>query len=610
MRLRTGPRLFLSYLLLIAVLVAALSVVANLVLREHLTVGVERDLGRELALGRALYETSPPLPPDSLADLLGSLSGRRVTLIARDGTVLGDSEVRAADLAALENHADRPEVRQALTGRVGRDVRLSTSLGEEHVYLAASAASGEIIRFSVPLDEVRAAVDRVQRGIFAVGLAAVLLAGLFSFGFSFAVTRPLRRMSEVARGMAGGDLSPRLKSYRDDELGELAHALNTLASELQRRLGELERERAETQALIDSMAEGVLALGPDGTVRRANPAAQRIFSLEEPRGLPPEAIARRPEYLRLVERVLGGEVVPPTELTNDGRNLLATAHPLPDGGAALVFLDVSELRRLESVRRDFVANASHELKTPLTAIRGYSETLQDDDLPPELRRRFAEVVRINADRLQRIVDDLLDLSRIESGGWRVEPEIIAVEDAVIEAWSSCQREAEEKGLHFSIHLVPGCHFVFADPSALRQIFANLLSNALRYTPADGSIEVRAGCAEGESRAGFSLPFPTPAAAPETRVAEQESRGDDAGWIHVEVRDTGSGIPAVHLPRIFERFYRADPARSRIEGGTGLGLAIVRHLVEGHGGRIDAESQIGRGTTIRFTLPAVPSSVAG
>jgi len=371
-----------------------------------------------------------------------------------------------------------------------------------------------------------------------------------------------------------------------DELGELAYVLDSLAGELQRRLGQLEGERAEMQTLIDAMSEGVLALGPEGSVRRANPAARRIFGLrDDPYGLSPQEVARRPAFLRLVERALAGEQVTPTELAYGSQQLLATAQPLVSGGAVLVFLDVSELRRLEGARRDFVANASHELKTPLTAIRGYSETLLDDDLPPNLRRQFAETVKANADRLQRIVDDLLDLSRIESGSWRAEPETVAVVEAVEDAWSAFEAAAVVKRVELRVEVSPACDHVQADPSALRQILTNLFHNALRHTPSGGAITVTTHCCVTSGRDGPASSVP------------------GTGWVQVEVRDTGCGIPAAHLPRIFERFYRVDASRSRAEGGTGLGLAIVRHLVESHGGQVEAESELGQGTTIRFTLPA-------
>ncbi|HEX8275877.1 MAG TPA: ATP-binding protein [Longimicrobiaceae bacterium] len=579
-RARADLRLFLSYLALIGVTVVALTIGVGFTLRRHLVDMVADDLRRELMLAIALHAQGAGMPPDALADRLGALGGRRVTLLSRAGRVVGDSDVPASQVPMLEDHSGRPEVRAALRGRLGRSVRMSSSVGSELLYLAAPGARGEVVRLAVTLDDVQAAVARVQRGILAGGLMAMVLAGALSLAVSVAVTRPLREAAAVARALARGDLSRRVHARHGDELGELGQVLDTLADELQRRMGQLEGERAEMLALVDAMAEGVLALGSDGRVRRANLAARRIFGLAgDPAGLAPHEVARRPAFTRLVERARAGEPVSATELAFDGHHLLATAQPLATGGAVLVFLDVSALRRLEDVRRDFVANASHELKTPLTAIRGYSETLLDENLPPELRRRFAEVVRENAERLQRIVDDLLDLSRIESGGWRAEPEEVAVAEAAEEGWAVLEEAAAEKGVEFGMEVEPGCELVRADPSALRQVFTNLLHNALRHTPGGGAVTVRAAC------------------APET------PNRPPGRWVRLEVADTGCGIPAAHLPRIFERFYRVDNARARAVGGTGLGLAIVKHLVESHGGTVEAESELGRGTTIRFTLPA-------
>lgn len=595
MRLRADQKLFLSYLAVIATVVVALTVGVGNTLNDHLVRLVSEDMRRELRLTVALAATRPGLEADSAADWLSAVSLRRVTLIAPDGRVLGESEMDGAALAAMENHGTRPEVRAALAGGVGEHVRLSSSVGVEQLYVAAPAPGGQVLRLAVPLREVNAAVRRARNAIFGVGVVALCLTGLLSLGFSIAVTQPLRQLVGVARAMARGDLSRRARGRHRDELGDLADALDTLASELQRRLGQLEGERAETQVLFDSMAEAVIAVGPDGAVRRANHAARRIFALPaDPRGLPPEAVARRSGFLELVRAVLAGSPVAPTEISDADRHLLGTAQPLPGGGAVIVFLDVSALRRLEDVRRDFVANASHELKTPLTAIRGFSETLLDDDLPPTLRRQFAQTVNDNADRLQRIVDDLLDLSRIESGGYRVHPEILSVADTALDAWAPLEVRAAEKGVRLTAHVPPECEFVLADSSVLRQVFTNLFTNALRYVAPGGSVQVSARCVDGPA---------LPNAAGAAGAPADPTGRPDAAWIAIAVRDDGSGIPAAHLPRIFERFYRGDAARARAEGGTGLGLAIVRHLVERHGGTIEAESQLGRGTTIRFTLPA-------
>ncbi|HEX6070209.1 MAG TPA: ATP-binding protein [Longimicrobiaceae bacterium] len=578
MSLRADQRLFLSYIALIVGLVATLTVGADMLLRRSLVQMVEDDLRRELALAVELHRASGGAGADSVADLIGALTGRRATIVGADGRVLGESSRDGAELERLENHANRPEIRQALAGQLGSSIRGSTTVGERLLYLAAPTAAGEVVRLAVPMGEVDLPVRRLQRGIVAVGGLAVALAAILSLWFSVAVTHPLRRIQAAATAMAAGDLSIRLRDRRRDEFGQVAGALDSLADELQRRLGELEEEQTRTRVLIDAMAEGVIALGPDGVVQRANPAAQRMFSL--PAKLPvssPEAVSRRAEFLRIVKRALEGEAIPPTELVGDGRSLLATAQPLPDGGAVVVLLDISELRRLEGVRRDFVANASHELKTPLTAIRGYSETLLDPDLTPDRVRRFAGVVHANAERLQRIVDDLLDLSRIEKGGWVVHPEEVDVGALAYEAWTATPRPEGHKHVRFDVEIAGAAERAYCDPAALRQIFINLLGNALRYTPDGGLVRV------------IATPQAGAAGRPEVRI---------------EVSDTGTGIPSVHLPRIFERFYRVDPARSREEGGTGLGLAIVKHLVEAHGGSVEAESGVGEGTTIRFTLPAV------
>jgi two-component system phosphate regulon sensor histidine kinase PhoR len=582
MRLRADQRLFLSYLALIVGLVATLEIGAERLLRQSLVSTIEDDLRRELALASELQRSSAHLGADSIADLVGALSGRRATIVAADGVVVGESAADGVALAGIENHANRPEIIDARRAGEGSSIRTSTTVGERLLYLASRTASGDVVRLAVPLVQVDASVQRLRRRVLALGGVAVAIAIVLSLGFSVAVTQPLRRVQAAATAMAAGDLSIRLGERRTDEFGQVAHALDAMADELQRRLGELEEEQARTRVLIDTMSEGVIALGPEGTIQRANPAAQKMFSL--PARLPvirPEAVSRRPEFLNIVKRALEGETIAPTELAGEGRSLLLTAEPLPDGGAVLVVLDISELRRLEGVRRDFVANASHELKTPLTAIRGYSETLLDPDLPPELVRRFAGVVNSNAGRLQRIVDDLLDLSRIETGGWVVHPEPVDVAVLAHEAWESVSRPVEGKRIRFEIAAAADAATAYCDPAALRQIFVNLLGNAVRYTPDGGRVEV---------------------------VVEREPRTPvEAGgrWLRIEVRDTGSGIPSVHLPRIFERFYRVDPARSREEGGTGLGLAIVKHLVEAHGGSVVAESPIGGGTTVRFTLRALP-----
>ncbi|HZD06046.1 MAG TPA: ATP-binding protein, partial [Longimicrobiales bacterium] len=352
------------------------------------------------------------------------------------------------------------------------------------------------------------------------------------------------------------------------ELDELSQAFNRLADELRDRLGELARERDESQSLIDSMAEGVIALTDDARVLRINRAARELLRIPaSPRFAPAASIVRQPELRELLEE----SVVQPVqtrEVVLGARHLVVSSRMLEGGGSVTTLLDISELRRLERVRRDFVANASHELKTPLTAMRGFAETLLQDEPPEDLKREFLASIQKNTVRLQRLVDDLLDLSRLESGGWRARRGHVDVADAARGAWGEFLDRAAEKGVTFRIR---GEAVAVADERGVEQIFQNLLDNALRYTGEGGTITVDLAAA--------------------ARVVE------------VAVTDTGMGIPSRSLPRIFERFYRVDVARDREMGGTGLGLSIVRHLVSAMGGKVTAESELGVGTTIRFTLPA-------
>jgi len=319
------------------------------------------------------------------------------------------------------------------------------------------------------------------------------------------------------------------------------------------------------------MVEGVIAADGRGRIVTANPAARRLLGYGRDEALPDLAELFRVKAAReVVDAVLAGEPVQDRPLEMDGRAFLVNARPLPAGGAVLVIHDLTEMRRLEAVRRDFVANVSHELKTPLTSISGYAETLLADQPDPETARRFTGTILSNARRMQRLVDDLLDLSRIEAGRWQ--PTLSPVDVAAVarESWMALAGRADTRQVTFGVEIGPGADLVRADLDALRQILTNLLDNSLRYTPAGG------------------------------RIFCSTARRDPG--VAVTIRDTGAGISREHLPRIFERFYRGDASRSREEGGTGLGLAIVKHLVEAHGGRVTAESELGVGTTIHCWFP--------
>jgi signal transduction histidine kinase len=456
------------------------------------------------------------------------------------------------------------------------------------LYGAVPARLGDddvVLRLAAPLDDIRATLVRGLRGVVATGLLATLGALVAAYFVSRALARPLVTLSERARDLARGDFTQRVPyDTRVEELAELALAFNRLADELQARLQELGHERDEMQTLIDCMAEGVVALTDDGRILRTNRAARELLRVPEPPMFAPvDTVVRQPDLRELLEESVV-HAVQARELVLGDHHLIVSSRMLDQGGAVTTFLDVSELRRLEQVRRDFVANASHELKTPLTSIRGFAETLLDDDPPEHLKREFLNSIRVNTVRLQHLVDDLLDLSRLESGGWVAHRERVDLGALALDVWADL---AEGRGataeLAFDVQVAGGGNgevdgdgdgdgVALADDQGVEQILRNLLDNAIRSTPDGGRIEVVV------RRAG-----------PER--------------IDVEVRDTGIGIPTRALPRIFERFYRADTSRAREGGGTGLGLAIVRHLVHAMGGEVWATSELGRGTTVGFSLPA-------
>jgi two-component system phosphate regulon sensor histidine kinase PhoR len=414
----------------------------------------------------------------------------------------------------------------------------------------------------------------VHRAQAAVGWAALIALGaglLLALFAGRSIARPLTEITQAANAIAAGR-PPRFPHSGIPDVDALVSALREMHGQLNDRFEQLRRDQAEISAVIGSMVEGVVAADARGRVVTANAALRRLLGYREDEPLPELPQLFRAKAARdVVDAVMRGEAIDGREVELEGRTLLATGRPLPQGGVVLVLHDLTEVRRLEAVRRDFVANVSHELKTPLTSISGYAETLVSDKPDAATAERFLDVILGNARRMQRLVDSLLDLSRIESGSWRPTLERIDLGNLARETWAGLAARATAARVGFELDLEPGRGAVIdADADALRQVLTNLFDNALRYTPAGGKVACRLRRADGGSV--------------------------------VSVVDSGSGIPREHLTRVFERFYRADPSRSRDEGGTGLGLSIVKHLVEAHGGRVWAESELGSGTTISAFLP--------
>jgi two-component system phosphate regulon sensor histidine kinase PhoR len=517
----------------------------------------------------------------------------RVTLIAADGRVLGDSDVEPRDLDRLENHRDRPEVHEALQGRTGHDLRTSVSVSAPLLYVAVPIVEqGRIVgvvRTALPLAAVTssyAALHRVMLVGAFVALAVALGIGLF---VARRVTRPVVQMQAIARRMSEGHFDARAPVRSVDEIGALGRALNVMLARLREKIADLQQERARSDAVLEGMVEGVIAVDGHEAIIRMNERARAMLGVGSGRGeLKPFLEVVRNADLHEIFRecrsaAAGAAVRRELQLRYPvARRLQVNAVPLrlagEGTGAVMVLHDITELRRLEAVRTEFVANVSHELRTPLTAMQGYLETLLTGALEePEHARTFLEVAFRHTERLGRLLNDLTDLSNIELGKVTLSAAPLRLEEVIASALAIVRPRADAGDVVMDTDLVPPSITVYADHDRVEQILINLVDNGVKYTPAGGRVTVRA-------------------------------RPQADGRVEVVVADTGVGIPRADLPRVTERFYRVDKARSRELGGTGLGLAIVRHLVAAHGGELSIDSEAERGTTVRFTLPASAAAV--
>ena len=505
-----------------------------------------------------------------------SATGDRITLIARDGTVVADSR---ADAATLENHGGRPEVRTALGGGAGTDVRHSRSLGLDLQYVAVPAdtrAPYAVVRVAEPLSIVRGLNAALLRLSLAAGALTLIATFALLFWMSGLHAARVAALQSVARRIGEGDPDARALERPDDELGRLGAALNRMAAELRARLEALVSERDEREHILAHMTDGVALFDGEGRIVHCNHSLASILGAPRPAavGTPLSDFVRVPELDDLLRRARGEGRLVDADLrlwAPRPRFVRATATPLdPAGGAVLLVLhDLTEVEAVNRMRQDFVANVSHELRTPLTSLRGYAETLLDGGLEDvEHRESFVRVIRDQAGRLQALVDDLLSLAQLERPEAELRRERFDLHDLLAQQVGQARGRAAHAGLALVLEDGPPLE-VFADRVRIEQVVANLLDNALKYTER-GAVTVRAGLEGGRA------------------------------WC--EVADTGPGIPADDLPRVFERFYRVDKARSREKGGTGLGLSIVKHVLALHGGEVSATSTVGAGSTFRIELP--------
>ena len=588
LRRRIAFKLTLTLLGFVAVTVLAAGLYLNHALERLAVESLESRLATAAALlhddARAqLAPETSPLASHEFALRAARRSGSRVTLITPDGRVVADSDVPVADLGRVENHAGRPEVAAALAGRVGHHVRRSATIDTPLLYVAVPLTQGRgVLRLALPLSVVTSShreIHRVMLGGAAVALVVALGIGLF---VASRVTRPVVEMEAIAQRMNEGDFTARAPARSPDEIGRLGRALNVMSASLRGKIEDLVHEQARISAMLDGMVEGVVAVDAHDQIVAMNEPVRALFALGAARGegKPLLEVIRNADLHTLLgqARHAGAHALARREFSVSGappRAVQANAVPVDlgggDVGVVMVLHDVTELRRLETVRTEFVANVSHELRTPLTAIHGYLETLIGGGLDePENARRFLEIVFRHTERLGRLLDDLTDLSDIELGRVRLQLGPVAVGDVVESVVAIIEPRAETRGVRLTSVVPPDLPDVTADHDRLEQILINLVDNAVKYTERGGRVTVSGRRVEGV--------------------------------VEIAVADTGVGIPPADLPRITERFYRVDRARSRELGGTGLGLAIVKHLVSAHGGELTIESEPARGTTVRVSLP--------
>jgi two-component system, OmpR family, phosphate regulon sensor histidine kinase PhoR len=581
-------KLALTFLALLLSVLLAVDFLAERALRRS----YENDSYRELrAVAQALMahppniSRIPPETPGEAAALEGwvksaAATGVRVTVIAAGGRVVADSESEAS---TMESHADRPEVREALEKGEGRSARQSVSLKKPFLYYAVRQTlpgSGPVvIRLALPLEGIGESLGTFRESLWIWSALIFLVAGAVALAMSRTYTDRIERLREFSRRVAEGDFRPLSPDGTGDTLEALGSSLNQTAARLDHTIRTLTEERNLSAAILGSMVEGVAVVNGAERLVFANPGFASILGLDVPpvSGSSLLEVVRQTELIEAVRRVLAGESRVEAEIatgTLRQHYFAATVASVRAGetsGAVIVLHDITELRKLERIRRDFVANVSHEFRTPLTAIQGFAETLiggaMDD---PQNRGRFLGIILEHSRRLARLTEDLLKLSQMDAERLELEVRSVGVTQLVESCYETAQRRAAEKGLNLSLNLPTHLPDVAGDNRRLQEVLQNLLDNAIQYTLPSGKIVLSAEAANEE--------------------------------VIFTVADTGIGIPQADQPRIFERFYRVDVARSREAGGTGLGLAIARHLIEVHGGRLWVESELGVGSKFHFSVP--------
>lgn len=587
--MRTRPliwQIFFSYFLIIVLAVLIITGYTSRSIQQFYHAQIISDLQvRARVAGDQLLEklvtNSPDIQP--LCRELGKEIDARVTLVLPSGIVTADSD---DEPSTMENHGDRPEIKHAIEQGMGSSVRFSHTLNKNMMYVALPLKDGSnilgVVRVAFPLTRLQDALSMVYTKTLSGGVITVILAVLLSWYISHKLSASLNEMKSGAERFARGDFSQPVSIPKPHEMGRLAQALNQMAAQMDDRIQTVLSQRNQQEAVLSSMVEGVIALDGEQRVISLNQAAARLIGvpLEHAQGEPLTEIINNPSLKAFVLHSLETPTPMESEISAQGQEtqiLQAHGAVLRDAqgeeiGAVVVLNDVTRLRRLEQVRRDFVANVSHELRTPITSIKGFVETLLDGAMDsPDDARRFLQIIAKQADRLNAILGDLLTLSRIEEEEKKalIQIEQGSLYDALVGAIQQCEGKADEKGIPIELECDPAITAPM-NASLIEQAVANLIDNAIKYSESGEKVTVSGTCAEGE--------------------------------VIICVQDQGCGIPPEHLPRLFERFYRVDKARSRSMGGTGLGLSIVKHIAKAHAGRVTIESTVGKGSVFSICLP--------
>jgi two-component system phosphate regulon sensor histidine kinase PhoR len=555
--------------------------ISNFVRRTYLN-NLESKLSAEArsfaeVIAPALKSGTPPTDLDAVSRYWADLFDARVTIIAPDGQVLGESHEDRAD---MNNHRNRPEIAAALSTGQGSSTRFSNTLGYQMLYSAVAIKDGDatlgVARVAMPLQAIEASVANIQRALFTATAVVISLSIILAALITSRTTRPVRELTQVVRQMAGGEINSSPIPTSADEVGQLARAFNVMSSQSRDQISALQSEQAKLSAVLQKMTDGVLIVDQNGRVQLINAAAEKMFSVTEAEAIGHQLVevTRHHQPFEMWQRCQNSGESQAYDFELGRKNLYLSGvvtplGPLLPGSTLLLFQDLSRQRQTEAIRRDFISNVSHELRTPLAALKALTETLQDGALEdPPAAHRFLGQIETEVDSLSLMVSELLELSRIESGRVPLELKPTRPLDIVSPAYERMYLQAERSQVSLNLGCPDDLPLVLADTNRILQVVVNLLHNAIKFTPEGGLVAVG---------------------------AEQQD-----STICFYVRDSGIGIAPADLPRIFERFYKAD--RSRASSGTGLGLAIARHLVEAHGGRIWAESVLGQGSTFYFTIP--------